>query len=716
MPRFILHIGTHKTGTSAFQQWATRNRAALRDAGFLYPETGATPDGNHHALSLALAGGEIDAGRRIQILRQFDDELRAAPDAAVLISAETMSTVRFFPLLPALRTAIETRGGSDLTAIVAVRDQLAWRNSCYAQMREMLTAVPPFDRFFMPGPHGVHSGNWEYLDDRYTRAGFALQAIACDAAFRRNGVVHALTRLACLSPLADIDTADRQEANPSLSALQLIVADEVRSAIAGPDGSVDWPLRNLLVPLVIRHSEALAGPSFNGHTPHAAAAYSALFEESNARFAERHFGRAWHDVLPPAPLKPLSPCGIDDLRPAQRRAVMAAVERVLTDPKAVRRMARLAAAAPAADKPSPASPAPDAANAVAPPTRTGPPARILLHAGFAKTGTTAFQESLATHRAALLEAGYLLPTAGVNATGNASTLLTGLAGRLTPAQNETIARRFHAEVAAHQGDHVIISSESVTAPLLTPRRREIAEALTANGNPVTVLLAVRDQVALLNSAYAQMRAQFHARDPFEDYVAKIVANGRLDWNRQRTSFEELGLDFTPLAYTRAVQDEGIVRALARLPELAPLAPVFANAAEHRANRSAGWKQLLVAEALRVWLEDEGRAMLPVQRHALRGIVDRQMADIPDAPFNGFHPTLLAYVREQYAESNDTFAARHFDTQWALLFPRTPLPPRSPASFDDLAADVATQLRGIVAACRDEAETSIDWTMPHRAAA
>ncbi len=109
-------------------------------------------------------------------------------------------------------------------------------------------------------------------------------------------------------------------------------------------------------------------------------------------------------------------------------------------------------------------------------------------------------------------------------------------------------------------------------------------------------------------------------------------------------------------------------------------------------------------------------MVPAQRHALRVIVDRHMADISDAPFNGFHPTLLAYVREQYAESNDAFAARHFDTQWAILFPRTPLPPRSPASFDDLAADVAAQLRGVVAACRDEAEVSIDWNTPDRAAA
>lgn len=144
-------------------------------------------------------------------------------------------------------------------------------------MRETLTAVPPFDGFLEPGPHGVHSGNGEFLDDGYTRAGFALQAINCDVVFRRDGLIHALTRLPCLAALPDIETADRLEADPSLSALQLIISKEVRLAIAGSNASVDWPLRNVLIPLVIRYSAALADPGFNGHTQQSAPIRRSLF-------------------------------------------------------------------------------------------------------------------------------------------------------------------------------------------------------------------------------------------------------------------------------------------------------------------------------------------------------------------------------------------------------------------------------------------------------
>lgn len=50
---FIVHIGTHKTGSSALQKFLYENRAALLKKGFLYPQKGIKGKA-HHQLALAM--------------------------------------------------------------------------------------------------------------------------------------------------------------------------------------------------------------------------------------------------------------------------------------------------------------------------------------------------------------------------------------------------------------------------------------------------------------------------------------------------------------------------------------------------------------------------------------------------------------------------------------------------------------------------------------
>lgn len=57
-PRVFLHIGTHKTGTTAIQIYATENRERLRQRGLLYPLRGCPQDAHmnygHHLLAWSL--------------------------------------------------------------------------------------------------------------------------------------------------------------------------------------------------------------------------------------------------------------------------------------------------------------------------------------------------------------------------------------------------------------------------------------------------------------------------------------------------------------------------------------------------------------------------------------------------------------------------------------------------------------------------------------
>jgi len=88
----VLHIGTHKTGTTAIQRFAATKRGKLRSRGLWYPsydEIGLFVHYGHHHVAHALAN---ENGNRLSIddTRRFVDHIQAKKrrDETVLISAE----------------------------------------------------------------------------------------------------------------------------------------------------------------------------------------------------------------------------------------------------------------------------------------------------------------------------------------------------------------------------------------------------------------------------------------------------------------------------------------------------------------------------------------------------------------------------------------------------------------------------------------------------
>lgn len=86
MAEVILHIGPHKTGTTAIQQFLFRNRDGLRDQGILYRTSGGTPDHNALAAAFRTGASPTEAGQAF-IARLLKD----AGDQRVLISSEMLS-------------------------------------------------------------------------------------------------------------------------------------------------------------------------------------------------------------------------------------------------------------------------------------------------------------------------------------------------------------------------------------------------------------------------------------------------------------------------------------------------------------------------------------------------------------------------------------------------------------------------------------------------
>jgi hypothetical protein len=88
----VLHIGTHKTGTTAIQRFAASKRGKLRSRGLWYPsydEIGLFVHYGHHHVAHALANED---GNRLSIAdaRRFVDHIQAKTrrNETVLISAE----------------------------------------------------------------------------------------------------------------------------------------------------------------------------------------------------------------------------------------------------------------------------------------------------------------------------------------------------------------------------------------------------------------------------------------------------------------------------------------------------------------------------------------------------------------------------------------------------------------------------------------------------
>ncbi|MEM9038642.1 MAG: hypothetical protein AAGD33_01975 [Actinomycetota bacterium] len=154
MPELILHIGTHKTGTTTVQRFLAANRDRLRDRGTWYPPAelgGFPPHYAHHAIAHAIAE-RPGAGTRNDATRFFSAVKRKSrAGERCLISAEPMYRHLIAPegVAPSTRgiepdeyservrryaTAVrECSDGFDVKILVMFRRQDLFVESLYAE-------------------------------------------------------------------------------------------------------------------------------------------------------------------------------------------------------------------------------------------------------------------------------------------------------------------------------------------------------------------------------------------------------------------------------------------------------------------------------------------------------------------------------------------------------------------------------------------------------
>ena len=130
MRKCFLHIGTHKTGTTAIQIQLNNNRAQLAEHGFLYPKTGI-PDRltGHHNIAWQLRGDRRFApnlGTLDDLFVEIDEF-----DHHVILSSEDFECA--VGNLGDFIGRLEQHG-CKVAVVVYLRDQLSYCRSLYLEL------------------------------------------------------------------------------------------------------------------------------------------------------------------------------------------------------------------------------------------------------------------------------------------------------------------------------------------------------------------------------------------------------------------------------------------------------------------------------------------------------------------------------------------------------------------------------------------------------
>ena len=140
--RYVLHIGTNKTGTSTLQDYLGTQRPEFQSLGIWYPTIGSFPYA-HHDLAYAIKKNDFDA---YGISRDVISEESAPPGTTTtLISSEAFHTIRDVESVAALFPPDRT------TVVLYLREHLSYLASWYreaAQARDITCSFFDFAQIF----------------------------------------------------------------------------------------------------------------------------------------------------------------------------------------------------------------------------------------------------------------------------------------------------------------------------------------------------------------------------------------------------------------------------------------------------------------------------------------------------------------------------------------------------------------------------------------
>ena len=159
MRRVILHIGRHKTGTTAIQRFLRKNGPLLADYDLCYPDYGIRGFGHHEIgapiTRAALSRSQDRAAEIIAGLRNGLDTVVQGQSMPLVISSEAFQNCD-----PAVVRALFN--GFDVEVVVYLREQVKYLLSAYAQKVQATDYSDTLEEFFLSSSRSTYK---DFLDD-----------------------------------------------------------------------------------------------------------------------------------------------------------------------------------------------------------------------------------------------------------------------------------------------------------------------------------------------------------------------------------------------------------------------------------------------------------------------------------------------------------------------------------------------------------------------
>jgi len=145
MARCILHIGTHKTGTTAIQQSFLAGGPWLDEAGLYYPQAGRVYGGHHNA-AFDLVGSPLFERER-GTLADLLDEVAREDGRRSVVSSEVLHFAAAVPAAMERLRAMVAERRIEARVVLYLRDPASYAASLYGQLRKRGLVDMPFAAF-----------------------------------------------------------------------------------------------------------------------------------------------------------------------------------------------------------------------------------------------------------------------------------------------------------------------------------------------------------------------------------------------------------------------------------------------------------------------------------------------------------------------------------------------------------------------------------------
>lgn len=321
-------------------------------------------------------------------------------------------------------------------------------------------------------------------------------------------------------------------------------------------------------------------------------------------------------------------------------------------------------------------------------------ARVHLHIGSHKTGTTSLQHWLSANAAALEGQGLFVPTAGRRGNNPAHSQLAHrmVAEPATPLERIDVWADLAAQIAGRSDDIVVSSEVFSERTRSADQARRITQFFAAQGHDTHVVLYLRDYPAFLNSIYVQRVKRFKFGGSFREFLARVRAEQGLRYTHMLAPFRDLApITLRPFPPPAGGLEADFLTAIGRAD-----LDTSALAAPRHDNPRVSALAILAARLIRARWDERAEGLT---RDETEGVFKRLCRDntLTGPGFQGCDAALATWINATWARELRAVAKVHWGAEWAeVLPPARPVPNAlDPARVHDLDPETRDRVRAVV---------------------